>query len=251
MTHSDKARAFAALHIPGNPLVLFNAWDAGSARAVADSGARAIATGSSSVATANGFADGEELPMEFAIANAQRIAGSVDLPVTVDFEGGYAADPEEAAANVARLAATGVVGCNFEDQVVGGAGLYSIEEQARRIRAIRGALGSDFFINLRTDLFLKAEASGHDVALADAAIERGKAYADAGGSGFFIPGLGDLALVERICRVVPLPVNAMHFPGAPSRQQWADAGIARVSHGPFPHMDLMKKLTEMAREALI
>ena len=250
MNQSEKARAFAALHIPGDPLVLFNAWDAGSARAVADSGAKAIATGSSSVAMANGFADGEALPMEFAIANAERIVGAVDLPVTVDFEGGYAADPAAVAANVARLAATGAIGCNFEDQIVGGEGLYPIEEQAQRIRAIRAEVGSGFFINLRTDLFLKAESSSHDSALADAAIERGQAYADAGGSGFFIPGLGNLALVERICQAVQLPVNAMHFPGAPSGRQWADAGIARISHGPFPHMDLMKALTEMAREAL-
>lgn len=250
MTQIDKARAFAALHIAGDPLVLFNAWDAGSARAIADGGAKAIGTSSSSVAMANGLPDGEELPMDFAIANAERIARSVDLPVTVDFEGGYAADPEEAAANVARLAATGVVGCNFEDQMVGGEGLYPIAEQAARIRAIRAAVGADFFLNLRTDLFLKAEAASHDAAMTDAAIERGQAYAKAGASGFFIPGLGDLALVKRICRAVPLPVNAMHFPGAPNRQQWADAGIARFSHGPFPHMDLMKRLTELARDAL-
>lgn len=250
MTPIDKARAFAALHIPGDPLVLFNAWDAGSARAVADSGAQAIATGSASVASANGFADGEDLPMDFAIANAERIVAAVDLPVTVDFEGGYAADPAAAAANVAKLAATGTIGCNFEDQVVGGDGLYAIAEQAGRIRAVRSAVGPDFFLNARTDLFLKADAASHDAALADAAIERGLAYAEAGASGFFIPGLGDLALVERICRAVTLPVNAMHFPGAPSRRQWADAGIARISHGPFPHMDLMKRLTAMAREAL-
>ena len=250
MTQIDKARAFAALHVPGEPLVLFNAWDAGSARAIADGGARAIGTSSSSVAMANGLPDGEELPMEFALANAIRIIEAVELPVTVDFEGGYAAVPDAAAANVAKLAATGAIGCNFEDQVVGGQGLYPIDEQARRIRAIREAAGPDFFVNLRTDLFLKADAASHDAALADAAIERGRAYAEAGGSGFFIPGLGDLTLVERICSAVPLPVNAMHFPGAPSRRQWADAGIARISHGPFPHMDLMKQLTEMAREAI-
>ncbi len=250
MTQNDKARAFAALHIAGDPLVLFNAWDAGSARAIADGGAKAIGTSSSSSAMANGLPDGEELPMDFAIANAERIAAAVDLPVTVDFEGGYAADPEEAGANVARLAATGVVGCNFEDQVVGGDGLYSIAEQTARIRAIREQTGAGFFLNLRTDLFLKADAAGHDAALADAAIERGQAYSDAGASGFFIPGLGDLALVERICRAVPLPVNAMHFPGAPSREQWAGAGIARISHGPFPHMELMAKLEEMARIAI-
>jgi len=236
MIQNDKARAFAALHVPGDPLILFNAWDAGSAKAIADAGAKAIATSSSSVAMANGFPDGEAVPMDFALANAERIVRSVDLPVTVDFEGGYAVEPEAVAANASRLAATGVIGCNFEDQVVGGEGLHSIEEQSRRIRALRDAVGPDLFINLRTDLFLKADAPAHDAAMADAAIERGRAYADAGASGFFIP--------------VPLPVNAMHFPGAPTRAQWAAAGIARISHGPFPHMDLMAALTGTAREAI-
>jgi 2-methylisocitrate lyase-like PEP mutase family enzyme len=199
---------------------------------------------------ANGFPDGEAVPMDFALANAERIVQSIGLPVTVDFEGGYAVEPEAVAANARRLAATGVVGCNFEDQIVGGEGLYSIEEQSRRIRALRDAVGPDFFINLRTDLFLKADAKAHDAAMADAAIERGRAYAEAGASGYFIPGLGDLVLVERICKAVPLPVNAMHFPGAPTRGQWAAAGIARISYGPFPHMDLMAALTAMAREAI-
>src|SRR5262245_29405373 len=104
---------FAELHIPGDPLILFNDWDEGSAQAVAKSGAAAIATGSASVAMANGFGDGEKLPMEFALANAGRIVEAVDLPVTVDFEGGYAADPAEAARNVAQLVKTGAIGCNF------------------------------------------------------------------------------------------------------------------------------------------
>src|SRR5512139_4073753 len=114
---------FVRLHVPGEPLVLFNVWDVGSAIAVAKAGAKAIATGSASVAMANGFGDGQELPMDFVLANAKRIADAVDLPVTVDFEGAYSADPGEAGQNIAKLAATGVVGCNFEDQVVGGEGL--------------------------------------------------------------------------------------------------------------------------------
>src|SRR5689334_3662222 len=86
----SKFEDFAKLHVAGNPLVLFNAWDPGSAAAVAKSGAKAIATGSASVSMANGFGDGQEVPIELALANAARIASAVDLPVTVDFEGGYA-----------------------------------------------------------------------------------------------------------------------------------------------------------------
>lgn len=249
MTKS-KVEFFAELHVAGDPLVLFNAWDAGSAVAVGRSGAKAIATGSVSVANANGFEDGEQLPLDLAIANAQRVVAAVDLPVTVDFEGGYAAGGDELARNAERLAATGAIGCNFEDQIVGTEDLYPVAEQAQRIGALRRGAGADFFINARTDLFLKADRSTHDRALADAAIERGLTYAEAGANGYFIPALADLALVEHICRSVPLPINAMHLPGGPSRADWANAGIARVSHGPFPFYAMQKWLEDEARAAL-
>ena len=241
---------FAGLHAAGDPLVLFNIWDPGSAIAVANTGAKAIATGSASVSMATGVGDGQEVPLDLALANAERIAKAVDLPVTVDFEGGYATDVEGLAANGRRLAATGTIGCNFEDQIVGTDRLYDVADQAGRIAALRSGVGDAFFINARTDLFLKAPAAAHDSALADQAIERGKAYADAGINGYFIPGLADLALVEKICGSVGVPVNAMHLPNGPTRAQWASAGIARVSHGPFPYMDLMAKFEEMAREAI-
>jgi 2-methylisocitrate lyase-like PEP mutase family enzyme len=241
---------FTRLHVAGDPLVLFNAWDAGSAAAVAKSGAKAIATGSASVSMANGFGDGQEVPLEFALANAARIAAEVDLPVTIDFEGGYATDPDGLAANGRRLSETGAIGCNFEDQIVGTDGLYEVADQVARIAALRTGVGDRFFVNLRTDLFLKAPSEGHDAALADAAIERGKAYADAGANGFFIPGLADLALVERITKAVGVPVNAMHLPNGPSRAEWASAGIARVSHGPFPYMAVQEWLTGEAAAAL-
>ena len=241
---------FAALHVPGNPLVLFNVWDPGSASAVAKSGAKAIATGSASVAMANGFGDGENLPMEFALANAGRIVEAVDLPVTVDFEGGYAADPAEAGRNVARLASTGAIGCNFEDQVVGGEGLYPIAVQAERIAAVRRSVGQDFFINCRTDLFLKAPQETHDDAMLDEAIARVRAYAEAGASGFFVPMLGDLEMLRHLCSASPIPVNFMTYPGCPSNADVAATGVARVSHGPFPFMALMAQLEDAARVAI-
>jgi 2-methylisocitrate lyase-like PEP mutase family enzyme len=240
---------FTKLHIAGDPLVLFNAWDAGSAIAVAKSGAKAIATGSASVSMANGFGDGQEVPLDFALANAARIANAVDVPVTVDFEGGYAEDSSGLTANGHRLKDTGAIGCNFEDQVVGTDRLYSVGDQVERIAALRAGVGQDFFINLRTDLFLKAKSEDH-AQFVDEAIERGKAYAGAGGNGYFIPGLGNLALVERITKAVGLPVNAMHLPSGPSRAQWAGAGIARVSHGPFPYMAMQQWLTKEAEAAL-
>ena len=243
-----KFDTFAALHVPGNPVILYNIWDVGSALAVVAAGAKALATGSHPVADANGWPDGQEVPIDFALANAARIVSAVDLPLTVDFEGAYSADPEEGGANVARLAATGAVGCNFEDQVVGGEGLHPIDLQVRRIAAIRQAVGDSFFINARTDLLLKTQT--HDDALIDQVIERGKAFAGAGASGFFAPRLSDPHQIERVVRDVPLPLNLIAFPGAPDKSMWASAGVARISHGPFPHRALMKTFEEMARGAI-
>ena len=245
----SKFHDFAKLHVAGEPLLLFNIWDAGSAGAVAASGAKAIATGSASVSMANGFADGQKVPVDFALANAASIVEAVDLPVTVDFEGGYADDAPGLRSNGQKLAETGAVGCNFEDQVVGTDRLYGIDEQVSRLEALRSGVGADFFINARTDLFLKARPEHHDTALVEQAIERGKAYAAAGVNGFFIPGLRDLSLVERICEALDLPVNAMHLPDGPTRSQWASAGIARVSHGPFPFMAMQAWLTAEAKAA--
>jgi 2-methylisocitrate lyase-like PEP mutase family enzyme len=245
---ASKFDTFAALHVPGDPVILYNIWDVGSARAVAAAGAKALATGSHPVGDAAGFGDGQQVPLDFALANAKRIADAVEVPLTVDFESAYSTDPAEGAANVVRLAATGAVGCNFEDQVIGGEGLHPLDVQCARIRAARDAVGADFFINARSDLFLKVKQ--HDEALADEAIERARAFADAGANGFFLPRLGDLRLAERIVKAVPIPVNAIAYPGAPTRAEFAGAGIARISHGPFPHKALMAQLTEAARAAM-
>ena len=240
---------FAALHVPGDPVILYNIWDVGSALAVVKAGARALATGSHPVGDASGFGDAQQVPLDYVFANAARIVEAIDpLPLTVDFEGAYSTDPDEAGRNVAALKQSGAVGCNFEDQVIGGEGLHPLESQVRRIKAIRAAVGDDFFINARTDLYLKVEA--HDDGLVGQVVERGKAFADAGASGFFVPRLADPNQIERIVREVPLPLNVIAFPGAPPKAEWASAGIARISHGPFPHRALMAQLTEAARAAI-
>ena len=245
----SKYDIFAALHVPGDPVVLYNIWDAGSAIAVAAAGAKALATGSHPVGDASGFGDAHQVPLDYVFANASRIMKAVDLPLSVDFEGAYSVDPEEGAANVAALKATGAVGCNFEDQVVGGEGINPLELQVRRIAAIRRAVGSDFFLNARTDLLIKAEAI--DDAVIEEVIERGKAFADAGASGFFVPRIADAKHIERVVLEVALPLNAIAFPGAPPKAEWAAAGVARISHGPFPHRALMAQLTEAAKVAII
>ncbi|OQW40824.1 MAG: phosphonomutase [Proteobacteria bacterium SG_bin5] len=246
----DKFTDFAALHRPGAPLVLYNIWDAGSAQAVARAGARAIATGSWSVGAAQGHGDAQAVPIEVALANAERIVRAVALPVTIDFEGGYAEAPEPFAANLARLAGTGAIGANVEDQRVGGEGLHPIAEHQARLAAARAALGARFFLNARTDVFLKTPAEAHDAGRVSEALERAHAYAEAGASGFFVPGLQKLDLLERLCAKAPLPVNVMAAPGGPPRAALAEVGVARISHGPFPYRALMKQLEEAARGAL-
>ncbi len=249
-----RAEAFKSLHKPGDPLVLFNAWDAGSAKAVAAAGAKAIATGSWSVAAAHGYPDGEGLPLDAAIANLARIVAAVDLPVTIDLEAGYGAGPDAVGESVTRAIQAGAIGFNLEDQVINGVGLYSIDDQAARIRAARAAADRrsiPAFINARTDVFLKADAPKHDAVLLDAALLRAAAYADAGASGLFVPGLVDAGLIGKLCAASPLPVNVMVLPALPPRAQLAKLGVARISHGPGPYRLAMQFLEKAAREALV
>ncbi|TCL72236.1 isocitrate lyase/phosphoenolpyruvate mutase family protein [Rhizobium sp. BK251] len=249
MNQQDRARAFDELHRQGSPVVLYNIWDAGTAKAVADAGAKALATGSWSVAAAHGFGDGEKLPLEALLAAVKEITAVTDLPLSVDFEGAYAVEPKHAAENVARLIDAGAIGINFEDQVVGGDGLHSTEAQAARIRAIRDMAdgrGIPFFINARTDLFLREGDDSKHAGLVDAAIERGRAYAAAGASGFFVPWVIDPALIEKICAASSLPVNVMMRPGAPDIKTLAGLGVRRVSYGPGPYRVMIEKLKEAA-----
>src|ERR1700755_1836717 len=109
MDQKEKAELFNSLHVKGAPVILFNGWDARSAKAVQDAGAKALATGSWSVAAANGFGDGQNLPLELALENARRITAAIDLPVSIDFEGGYATDAAGLKANAAKVIAAGAI----------------------------------------------------------------------------------------------------------------------------------------------
>jgi 2-methylisocitrate lyase-like PEP mutase family enzyme len=250
---TERANLLKGLHTKGEPLILFNVWDAGSARAIQEIGAKAIATGSWSVAAAQGYADGQELPFELAVTNLKRIVASVDLPVTIDLEGGYGDSSEELKESVKRVVEAGAVGINFEDQIVGGTGLYSVEGQRARIEAIREAAEQStiaLFINARTDIFLKADPAGHSEEHLEEAIRRATAYAEAGASGFFAPGLRNAKYIERLCEACPLPVNILVMPGVPATKQLAALGVARISYGPGPYRLVMETLKEAGRKAL-
>lgn len=249
MTQAEKAQRLHALHVKGDPLVLYNIWDAGSAKAVAAAGAPAVATGSWSVAAAQGYPDGEAIPLDLVTRIAERIVASVAVPVTVDFEGGYAVEPERLTETAAALIATGVAGVNFEDQAVGGEGLHDVAVQAARIGALRAAADAadvPLYVNARTDLFLKEQDRARHTGLVDAAIERAAAYAEAGASGFFVPGLVDAEAIARLAKAVALPLNVMVLPGLPERAALAAAGVARISHGPGPYRRMIERLAEDA-----
>ena len=252
MNQTEKARRFAELHVKGAPLVLFNAWDAGSAKSIVAAGAQAIATSSWSVAEAQGYRDGEAIPIELAEQIVARIAATIDVPVSVDFEGGYSEDDHgELAANISRLVELGVIGINFENRIVKGSGLCDIDRQARRLAAIRKAAeqkGVGLFINARTDLFL---GQSRDTAQSvGEALDRAKAYAAAGASGFFIPGLTNDALIGRICEGVTLPVNVMVMDAVPSNDRLSELGVSRISYGPIPYIRAMSALQQEAKKVL-
>lgn len=241
---TDKAKECRRLHGPNDRLVLYNIWDAGSAKAVVRAGVKAVAAGSWSVAAAQGYEDGEHRPLDDALAVVGRIVTSVDCRVSVDFEGGYAADPDTLGQNVHRLLTPGVIGLNFEDQVVQAQGLYSIEDQVKRLCAVRDAaegLGIPAFINTRTDVCLQAAPNIDHASLLDEALARAEAYAAAGADGFFVPGLTDKRLIRSLCAAVTLPVNVMAADPQDCRDL-ADLGVSRVSFGPHPYLRLAAAL---------
>ncbi|WP_423761387.1 isocitrate lyase/PEP mutase family protein [Burkholderia sp. NLJ2] len=251
MSSNEKGAYFRSLHRAGQPLALFNVWDAGSARTAADAGAVALATGSWSVAAANGFGDGEQMPRALVMEVLERIARATDLAVTVDLESGYGERLEDVAETIALSVEAGAVGCNLEDSFPATGELRDVEEAAARLAAARQAAdraGADYFINARTDVFFKAPADSHDERLLDETLARARAYAAAGADGLFVPGLQSPALIRALTTASPLPVNVMRVAETPTLAELAEYGVARVSHGPYPYLQAMKTLAAMVKQ---
>jgi len=244
---SDKIAAFKALHIPGDPLILVNIWDAGSAKAVAAAGARAIATGSYGVAGAQGRADGEDFPLEDVFENLARILSVTDLPVTIDMESGYGADPAAVGVSVARAREAGAAGINMEDRLPGETALLPIAEAAARYRA---AADTGIFVNARCDTFRGADVAQDGDTLVAATLERARAYADAGAGSLFVPFLLDPKCIGAICDASPLPVNILRGKGGPTHKDLAGLGVARISHGHQPWAAAMAWFTAQAQQVL-
>ncbi len=240
-TATDRAATFRALHRPGAPLVLVNAWDAASARVFAAAGAPAIATSSAALAWSLGHADGQHLPLPLLVETVARIVRVVDVPVSVDLEAGYGTTPDAVSAAVRQVAEAGGIGINIED----GGGDPAV--LAAKIAAIR-ALDLPLFVNARCDVYLRG-VGAPEGRLAEAE-RRSLLYAEAGADGIFVPALLDLDAIAHLVRAVPRPLNVLAWAGAPPVPAFAGAGVARVSVGCGPMQATLGLARRMAEELL-
>ncbi len=246
---TQHAAAFKALHKPGNALVLFNSWDAGTANAVVESGAAAVATASHAIAASHGYSDGQQCPFEFSLGVLTQIITAIDVPVTHDIERGWGETPEEVARSCQRVIKTGAVGLNIEDSLADGS-LRAVDDQSARIRAARSAMdevAANCFINARCDV-LQIERASEKADQISSVLTRAENYADAGATGLFIPFTDDLSLIEEICRKSPLPVNVMRMLDGHSIADFNNAGVARISHGPFGYLAAMNAYKTVAKD---
>ncbi|MET8912158.1 isocitrate lyase/phosphoenolpyruvate mutase family protein [Micromonospora sp. NPDC004551] len=226
---SRRAAALRALHRPGDPLILPNAWDPGSARAVVAAGFPAVATSSAAVAEALGHADGEATPVGELFAAIARITAAAPVPVTADLERGYGLRPAEL---VERLLAAGAVGCNIEDSDPRTREVSDVEEQAELLAGIRAAAraaGVDLVLNARVDVHLRAYGPAEE-RLAEA-VRRGRRYLAAGADCVYPILLADPEQIRELVTEVAAPVNILARPGAPAPAELAALGVARISYG--------------------
>jgi 2-methylisocitrate lyase-like PEP mutase family enzyme len=224
---TTRAAAFRRLHeTAGKPLVLPNAWDAGSARMIEACGAAAIATTSAGLAWSCGYPDGNAVPPRVLAAAVAQIARVLAVPLTVDAEGGYSADPRAVGDAVAAVVDAGAVGVNLED------GNGPPEDLCAKIAAAKAAaarLGVDLFVNARTDVFLRGLVPP-ERAVAET-IARARRYGEAGCDGIFVPLLADPDAIRAVAAAIALPLNVMVVPHLPPVAELAALGVRRVSAG--------------------
>jgi 2-methylisocitrate lyase-like PEP mutase family enzyme len=245
----SKCELLRSLHRPTAPLVLPNAWDAATARAVAAAGFPAVATTSAGVAAALGYEDHEGAPAGEMLAAAARIARSVDVPVTVDAEAGYGMTAAEL---VAELKGVGAAGCNLEDTDHAAQALRDPARQAAWLRAVRqGASGQGYrpVINARIDVFLPSASSGPggptQGELVPEALRRAQAYLDAGADCVYPIGLWEAGALAAFVSACPGPVNVLRIPQAPSLAELAGLGVARVSYASLLHRGVMEQFSRV------
>ena len=247
-----KAEAFRQMHGRSRILVLVNVWDAMSARAVEEAGARAIATSSATLAHSIGYADGESAPRGDFVAAIARIARAVDAPLTADIESGFGRTPAEVAETVRMVIEAGAVGINLEDGVQERRGeLYEVAQALERLDVAREAAakaGVPIVINARTDVFLlgvgpKEERLGH-------AVRRANIYREAGADCLFVPGVRDAQTIGALAKQINGPINILAGPTSPTTGELERLGVARVSVGSWPGLAALTLARKIAQELL-
>ncbi|MFI6498473.1 isocitrate lyase/phosphoenolpyruvate mutase family protein [Nonomuraea typhae] len=230
---SKKAAGLRDLHVPGDPLILPNAWDAASARAVQEAGFPVVATGSAAVAPVLGYADGEATPAAEMLAAVARIARAVDVPVTADMERGYGLRPAEL---VERLLEAGAVGCNLEDSDPRTGELIDVDEQAGFLAEVRAAAGSELVVNARVDTYAGRRGTLEET------VARARRYLEAGADCIYpilAPNPAELVAA------IGAPVNVLFRKDSPSQAELAAAGVARISFGHGLHQAVHAHAAEL------
>jgi 2-methylisocitrate lyase-like PEP mutase family enzyme len=222
----DRAAQLRSLHQADQPLLLANAWDAGSARVIESCGAAAIATTSAGLAWSRGYPDGDALPPSVLAAAVRDIARVLSVPLTVDIEGGYSSDPRDVGELVSAVIDAGGVGINIEDSSAA-PDLLAAKIGAARTAADRA--GVALFINARTDVFLRRLAPP-ERAVAET-IERGARYREAGCDGLFVPLLAEPSAIRAIAAGIAVPLNVMLVAGLAPVSELRELGVRRISAG--------------------
>ncbi len=239
----QRCELLRSLHVPGRPLVLANAWDAASAKAVVSAGFPVVATTSGGVAAALGYEDHQGAPAEEMLAAASRIVRSVDVPVTVDAEAGYGMAPGELVDALLRVGATG---CNLEDTDHATGRLVDASRHTDWLAAVRRAAAERNYglvINARIDVFLADRGAHRQRELVDEAVTRARSYRAAGVECVFPIFLHDADTVAAFVDAVQVPVNILALPQAPPIAQLAELRVARISYGSLIHQHAMQEVS--------
>ncbi len=241
--------SFVRLHQADQPLVLGNAWDVNSARVMAKSGYNALGTSSAAVAHTLGYQDGEQVSFEELLFIVERIAANVDLPLTVDIEGGFGRDPDQIVKNIEKLHRLGIIGVNLEDSVVTGErNILPTDEFAQVVKTISSQLkskGIEVFLNIRTDTFLLPVPTPLEETLARLSV-----YEESGADGIFVPCMVKEEDINRLTNATKLPINVMCMPGLPSFDKLQALGVRRISMGNALHLQVTRSMKSFCQAIL-
>jgi 2-methylisocitrate lyase-like PEP mutase family enzyme len=223
---TDKTKTFRQLHVGPELLLLVNCWDAGSARVLENLGAPALATTSAGLAWSNGYPDGDLLPVELLVSNVRAINRVIQVPLSVDVEGGYSNDPAKVAELAAALIDVGAVGINLED---GASPPDLLAAKIERVKQRAAQLGVDIFVNARTDVYLRGLVP--EPVRVEETVARGQRYRAAGADGLFVPKVVEPKAIKVIASSVALPLNVLAWPALPPAAELGALGVRRLSSG--------------------